>query len=85
MQTTDHLHHETAAVQSNFARVLVSLELSRSTWLITALAPDGEKMSRHQVEGGEKVLLQGNPEAGDCAHERSRNTKMIFVPTRDRH
>jgi transposase len=57
LQTTDHLHHETAAVQSNFARVLVSLELSRSTWLITALAPDGEKMSRHQVEGGDADAL----------------------------
>jgi transposase len=59
LQTTDHLHHETAAVQSNFARVLVSLELSRSTWLITALAPDGEKMSRHQVEGGDADALLG--------------------------
>lgn len=57
MQTTDHLHHETAAVQSDFARALASLELSRSMWLITALAPDGEKLSRHQEGGDADALL----------------------------
>jgi transposase len=57
LQTTDHLHHETAAAQSDLARVLVSLELSRSTWLVTVLAPDSEKMSKHQVEGGDADAL----------------------------
>jgi transposase len=32
----------------------VSLELSRSTWLITSLSPgSGEKMSKHSVHGGD--------------------------------
>ena len=34
--------------------IFVSLELSRSFWLVTALAtPVGSKMSRHQVRGGD--------------------------------
>src|SRR5215469_2690798 len=32
----------------------LSLELSRSTWLVTSLSPDGgEKMSKHSVPGGD--------------------------------
>jgi transposase len=57
LQTTDHLHRETAATQDNHARYLVSLELSRSTWLVTTLAPDNEKMSKHQVQGGDADAL----------------------------
>jgi transposase len=57
LQTTDHLDRETAAAQSDPARYLVSLELSRSTWLGTTLAPDSEKLSRHQVEGGDAAGL----------------------------
>jgi len=33
------------------------LELSRSTWLVTTLAPDSEKLSRHQIEGGDAAGL----------------------------
>jgi hypothetical protein len=32
--------------------IFVSLELSRSTWLVTSLSPGrGERISRHQAEG----------------------------------
>ena len=57
LQTTDHLDRETAAAQGDPARYLVSLELSRSTWLVTTLAPDSEKLSRHQIEGGDAAGL----------------------------
>ncbi|MBB3454382.1 hypothetical protein FHT86_002681 [Rhizobium sp. BK313] len=33
--------------------IFVSLELSKSTWLVTALSPGSEKMSRHTVTGGD--------------------------------
>jgi transposase len=33
--------------------IFVSLELSKSTWLVTALSPGSEKMSRHTVAGGD--------------------------------
>ncbi len=33
--------------------IFVSLELSMSTWLVTALSPGSKKMSRHTVSGGD--------------------------------
>ena len=45
---------ERAAIHVNLAAIFVSLELSRSTWLITSLSPGGgEKMSKHSVRGGD--------------------------------
>ena len=41
------------AIQTNLAAVFVSMELSRSTWLITALLPgNGERMSKYSVAAG---------------------------------
>jgi transposase len=38
------------AIQTNLAAIFASLDLSRSIWLITSLAPGGgEKMSKHSV------------------------------------
>src|SRR5215207_8119835 len=43
-----------AAIDVKLAAVFVSLELSRSTWLITSMSPGGgEKMSKHSVRGGD--------------------------------
>ena len=43
-----------AAIDVNLAAVFVSLELSRSTWLMTSLSPGkGERMSKHSVDGGD--------------------------------
>lgn len=40
-------------VCTDLGAIFVSLELSRSTWLITSLSPgSGEKMSKHEVAGG---------------------------------
>ena len=40
-------------------KLFVSLELSCSTWLVTSLAPGGDKMSKHTVAGGDGAgLLQ---------------------------
>ena len=42
------------AVQISLAAIFVSLELSRSTWLITSLVPGGgDKMSKHSVRNGD--------------------------------
>ncbi len=46
------------AVRTDLGAIFVSLELSRSTWLITSLSPGGgEKMSKHQVRGGDMAAL----------------------------
>jgi transposase len=53
----NHLGQNGAAAQANAARILVSLELSRHTWLVTVLAPGSEKMSKHSLTGGNGVAL----------------------------
>ena len=46
------------AVRTDLGAIFVSLELSRSTWLVTSLSPGGgEKMSKHQVRGGDIAAL----------------------------
>ncbi len=37
--------------------IFVSLESSKSTWLVTALSPGSEKMCRHTVTGGDTAGL----------------------------
>ena len=48
------------AIRTDLGAIFVSLELSRSSWLITSLSPGGgEKMSKHTVRGGDvSGLLQ---------------------------
>src|SRR6202045_1730584 len=50
----DHSLDEPAAIRTQFGAIFVSLELSRSTWLVTSLSPgNGEKMSKHTVATGD--------------------------------
>jgi transposase len=54
----DQSSEEPAAIHTQFGAIFVSLELSRSTWLITSLSPgNGEKMSKHAVEAGDMAGL----------------------------
>lgn len=46
-----------AAIRGDLGVIFVSLELSKSTWLVTSLAPGSSKMSRHSVAGGDIVGL----------------------------
>jgi len=47
-----------SVIDVSLAAIFVSLELSRSTWLITSLSPGGgEKMSKHSVRGGDMAGL----------------------------
>ena len=49
-----------AAIRVDFAAIFVSLELSRSKWLITSLSLGaGEKMPKHVVSGSDVVGLLG--------------------------
>src|SRR5271169_2031494 len=50
---------EQTAIQTQLGAIFVSLELSRSTWLVTSLSPGGgEKMSKHSVRAGDVAGLQ---------------------------
>src|SRR5882757_308159 len=54
----DHPSDGPTAIRTQFGAIFVSLELSRSTWLITSLSPGkGEKMSRHSVPAGDVGAL----------------------------
>jgi transposase len=47
------------AIRTDLGAIFVSLELSRSTWLITSLSPGGgEKMSKHSVRSGDVAGLR---------------------------
>ena len=46
------------AIRTHLAAIFVSLELSRSNWLVTSLSPGkGEKMSKHSVAAGDVAGL----------------------------
>src|SRR5712671_4686548 len=52
MQIAADRPQASTAIRTDLGAIFVSLELSRSTWLITSLSPGGgEKMSKHSVRG----------------------------------
>jgi transposase len=54
----DHPSDGPAAIRTQFGAIFVSLELSRSNWLITSLSPGkGEKMSKRSVTAGDVAEL----------------------------
>lgn len=54
---SDHHVQRQATIHPHHARLAVSLELSRSTWLVTSLTPGTEKLSKHSVPGGNGPAL----------------------------
>lgn len=54
----DHPSDGPTAIRTHIAAIFVSLELSRSNWLVTSLSPGkGEKMSRHSVVASDTAGL----------------------------
>jgi transposase len=49
--------NEMSNSQEHGATLYASLELSRSNWLVTSLAPGGTKMSKHAIVGGDGASL----------------------------
>src|SRR6202142_310049 len=68
-------------IQTHLAASFVSLELSRSIWLITSLSPgSGEKMSKHSVRAGDvAALLARLSELKRKASERTGKSFPIVV------
>lgn len=55
-----HGSQASAAIHVSLAAIFVSLELSRSKWLVTSISPDsGGKMSKREVAAGESAKLLG--------------------------
>jgi len=73
--------HEHAAIRTDLKAIFVSLELSRSTWVITSLAPGGgEKMSKHAVPSGDiPALLARLSQLKEKARARTGQVFPIIV------
>jgi transposase len=69
------------AIQTDLAAIFISLELSRSIWLITSLSPGGgQKMSKRSVPAGDvAALLARFSEMKRKASERTENSFPIVV------
>lgn len=70
-----------AAVSTQLNAIFVSLELSRSTWLVTSLSPGrGERISRHQVKGSDvPALLERFAQLQAKARERTGEQYPLVV------
>ena len=74
-------HDAPTAIQSNLAAIFISLELSRSIWLVTSLSPgSAEKMSEACVRAGDVgALLARFSELKRKASERTGKSFPIVV------
>src|SRR2546427_4646109 len=81
MQTVADRPEAPSAIRSDLGAIFISLELSRSTWLITSLSPGGgEKMSKHSVPAGDIcVLLARFSEIRQKAFARTRKSFPVIV------
>src|SRR5271163_4573434 len=81
MQTEAAHAKPSTAIQIDLAAIFISLELSRSIWLITSLSPgSGEKMSKHSVRAGDVAgLLARFSELKQKAFARTRKSFPIVV------
>src|ERR1700704_2622974 len=69
------------AIHTDLGAIFVSLELSRSSWLITSLSPGGgEKMSKHSVPGGDFAgLMERFAQLQEKARLRTGKSFPIIV------
>jgi hypothetical protein len=89
MQTVADRSEAPTAIRTDLGAIFVSLELSRSTWLITSLWPGGgEKMSKQVVRGGDVAeLLERSaifatflPQPSALALRMARQFRLICAP-----
>src|ERR1700682_5266299 len=58
MSDTDHLSATRTAIRMNLGAIFFSMELSRTSWLLTSLSPGaGERMSKHALRSGDVAGL----------------------------
>jgi transposase len=81
MQLIAERHEEPTAIRTDLGAIFVSLELSRSLWLVTSISPGGgEKMSKHDVRAGDiAALLARFAELKKRALARTGKTVPIIV------
>src|SRR5262249_6673718 len=61
MSPTEHLAATETAIRTDLGAIFVSMELSRSSWLLTSISPGGgEKMSKHSLRSGDVAGLRAH-------------------------
>src|SRR5438876_12283811 len=81
MPVAAHQPEAPTAIRTDLGAIFVSLELSRSKWLITSLSPGGgEKMSKHAVAAGDVAsLLERFAELNRKAQARTGRCFPVIV------
>jgi transposase len=81
MQVISNRRETSDAIRNDLGAIFVSMELSRSTWLITSLSPGaGEKMSKHTLPAGDiGALLARFSELRQKALTRTGRSFPIIV------
>src|ERR1700688_3923274 len=81
MQIVTNRPQAPTAIRTNLGTIFVSLELSRSTWLITSLSPGvSEKMSKHGLSAGKMAaLLARLSELKQKAFARAEQSFQVVV------
>jgi transposase len=73
---------EQVTLRQSPALIFVSLELSRSTWLMTSLAPGGrQRLSKHQIAGGDasELLSRLSRLREKCQARTGRSCRAIVI------
>src|SRR5215218_11233679 len=77
MPAAHHRPDTPATIRTDLSAIFVSLELSRSVWLITSLSPGaGEKMSKHSVRASDVAGLLAR--LSDLRQKARARTGQVF-------
>ena len=80
MQLIAERHEEPIAIRTDLGAIVISLELSRSLWLVTSISPGSERMSKHNVPAGDiGALLTRSAELRTKALARTGKTVPVIV------
>lgn len=81
MTEIEDLRCTQAAIRVDIGAIFVSMELSRSTWLLTSISPGGgERMSRHSLDAGDlKGLFDRFADLNRKASSRTGKSYPIIV------
>ena len=82
MSSIEYLSEEQFAVRGDLSAIFVSLDLSRSTWLVTSFSPGGgEKMSKHQVRCGDiaGLLVRFSQLLTKCKAPAGQPSRLVVI------
>jgi transposase len=79
----DAIRPAQAAIRIDLGAIFISLELSRSSWVITSLSPGaGEKMSKHSVTAGDVAGLLGDSPSSSRRREHGRGRTFRLLSSK---